>query len=55
MSNKERFDGFRSSVSPNDKGGKRFSVVLKVTCVAARGSRNASCWVFYHATILDDF
>jgi len=42
MSNEERFDGFRSSVSPNDKEGKRLLVVLKVTCVAARGSRNAS-------------
>ena len=55
MSNEERFDGFHSSVSPNDKGGKRFSVVLKVTRVAAHGPRNESRWVFYHAAILDDF
>ena len=55
MSNEERFGRFHSPVFPNDKGGKRFSSVLKMTRVAARGPRNASRWVFYHSTILDDF
>jgi len=55
MSNEERFGRFHSPVFPNDKGGERFSSVLKMTRVAARGPRNASRWVFYHYAILDDF